>query len=210
MAHRLGIAAVGSVLAACASGQATGGPAADAAIADVATGVADVAVIPDAHTDDGCTLGEVTSSATADNLSLFGTPVYFAGGRSLPAGTYQVTYVDGCMKYSSGQGWTVNAYNETGCCQWWLIGSSTSDRLLEMPGTIGYAPGMGAFANFEDCVTASKASPPKQFQHPGGVLGIWLQDNPYSDNTAGENGRNPTWQLDSVGVCPVISRPPAH
>jgi hypothetical protein len=36
------------------------------------------------------------------------------------------------------------------------------------------------------------------FTHTGGVLGIWLQDSPYTDNTAGENDRNPSWRLDGL------------
>ena len=30
--------------------------------------------------------------------------------RFLPAGRYRVEYVDGCLKYSGSQGWSLNAY----------------------------------------------------------------------------------------------------
>ena len=143
----------------------------------------------------GCSYGVAESSATASDLSLFGTAAYFNGGQPLPAGHYVVTYVDGCMKYGSGQGWTVNAYAD-GHDGWWLVGATTSDKLLVLPGTVGYAAGAGAFDAFEDCVTASKLSTPVTFTHAGGVLGIWLQDSPYSDNSAGENDRNPAWRLE--------------
>jgi hypothetical protein len=148
-----------------------------------------------------CSVGQATSDATADNLSLFGTPVYFNNGNPLPAGTYQVQYVDGCIKYAGDQGWTVNAFDTGGCCNWQVVGETTSDQKTILPGTIGYAAGSGAFANFEDCVTASKAVPVKQFEHAGGKLGIWLKDSNYIDNLAGEAGRNPKWQLVRLGAC---------
>jgi hypothetical protein len=161
-------------------------PNADVRVADAAT---------------SCSFGEVASEATADDLSLFGTPVYFNGGMPLPAGTYVVSYVDGCMKYSAAQDWTVNAYAD-GSDGWWLIGTSTADKKLVLPGNIGFLVGQGGFSMFEDCVTASKAAPPETFEHAGGQLGIWLQDDPYTDNLAGEGGRNPKWSLVRMGECP--------
>jgi hypothetical protein len=142
-----------------------------------------------------CSFGQASSQATASDLGLFGTPAYFNGGQPLPAGTYVLTYVDGCMKYGSGQGWTVDAYAD-GSDGWWLIGATTTDKILVLPGTVGYAVGSGAFAAFDDCVAASLLSAPVTFTFGGGVLGVWLQDTPYSDNTAGENDRNPSWRLD--------------
>jgi hypothetical protein len=147
-----------------------------------------------------CSFGQASSQATASDLSLFGTPAYFNGGQPIPAGTYRISYVDGCMKYGSGQGWTVNAYAD-GSDGWWLVGATTGDKILVLPGTVGYAPGSGAFDMFADCVAASQLSAPVTFLHPGGVLGVWLQDSPYSDNTAGEDDRNPSWRLDGVGTC---------
>jgi hypothetical protein len=146
-------------------------------------------------------IGDASSDATANDLSLFGTPVFFDGGQTLPAGTYEVTYLDGCIHYGSGQGWTVNAYDAGGCCNWWLIGATTSDQRLVLPGTIGWQAGAGAFNDFEECVAASLVVPPVTFEHAGGPLGIWLRDSPYSDNSAGLDGRNPKWRLRRVGDC---------
>jgi hypothetical protein len=101
------------------------------------------------------------------------------------------------MKYGGGQGWTVNAYAD-GSAGWWLVGATTSDKIKVLPGTIGYAVGAGAFDQFEDCVSASKLAAPVMFTHAGGKLGVWLQDAPYSDNTAGVNDRNPVWRLQRV------------
>lgn len=175
------------------SGAAGNGGASGAAGSGTRDGGSDGAVT--------CSFGAASSQATASDLSLFGTPAYFNDGQPIPAGNYVITYVDGCIKYGSGQGWTVNAY-ANGTDAWWLIGATTADKILVLPGTAGYAAGQGAFADFDDCVAASLLSPPVTFTHTGGVLGVWLQDSPYSDNTAGENDRNPTWRLDAVGGCP--------
>jgi hypothetical protein len=167
----------------------------DAAVTKDAAGTKDAAATKDAGP--GCTFGQASSQATASDLNLFGTVAYFNGGQPLPAGSYKLTYVDGCMMYGSGQGWTVNAYAD-GHDGWWLVGATSSDKILVLPGTIGYAPDAGAFSDFAGCVAASLLSPPVTFLHQGGVLGVWLQDSPYSDNTAGENDRNPSWRLDGV------------
>jgi len=166
----------------------------DAAVAKDAAGTKDAAA---KDAGPSCTFGQATSQASASDLSLFGTPAYFNNDQPLPAGTYRLTYVDGCMKYGSGQGWTVNAY-ANGTDAWWLVGATPSDKILVLPGTAGYAPDAGAFSDFASCVSASLLSPPVTFTHTGGVLGVWLQDSPYSDNTAGEDDRNPTWRLDGV------------
>lgn len=70
-----------------------------------------------------------------------------------------------------------------------------------MPGNVGVFAGSGAYAEFEDCVTASKLLPPVTYEHPGGKLGIWLQDSNYPDNVAGLDGRNPKWSLKRLGAC---------
>jgi len=171
----------------------------DAATTKDAAATKDAAVTKDAGAKDagpGCTFGQAASQATASDLNLFGTVAYFNNGQPIPAGSYRLTYVDGCMKYGSGQGWTVNAY-ANGSDGWWLVGATTSDKILVLPGTVGYAPDAGAFSDFASCVAASLLSPPVTFTHTGGV-GIWLQDSPYSDNTAGEDDRNPSWRLDGL------------
>lgn len=79
---------------------------------------------------------------------------------------------------------------------------TTSDRIVVPPGTIGYAPGAGAYASFEDCVNASKSKPAVEFDLTTSKrLGIWLLDAPYSDNVAGESSRNPKWKLEAVAGC---------
>jgi len=154
-----------------------------------------------AAADASCTIGEATSLAAPGQLDLFGTPAYFNNNQPLPAGKYRVRYVDGCMKYGGGQGWTVNAYAKDQAC-WYVIGETTSDRIVVPPGTVGWAAGSGAYASFADCVTASLAVPPVEFETTQSKrLGVWLLDSPYSDNMAGEQGRNPKWSLESLTNC---------
>lgn len=151
-------------------------------------------------TDAGCTFGTATSLAAPGHLDLFGQVSYFADGGALPRGRYGVAYVDGCMKYAGSQGWTIHAYAD-GSIAWWLVGASTSEKVVMPPGTVGYAAGAGAFSEFAACVSANLALAPVEFDFDGGVLGVWLQDSPYQDNVSGEDGRNPVWSLSRLGGC---------
>jgi len=138
-----------------------------------------------------CDFGTVV--ATVD-----GSVVYWNGGQPVPPGHYRVTYVDGCMKYSGSQGWTVNAYAAgTGLDAYWLVGGATLNKLAEPPGTSGFLVNQGGFATFDACVQANASDPPVDVDFAGGVIGVELQDTPYTDNVPGENGRNPTWRLSS-------------
>jgi hypothetical protein len=142
---------------------------------------------------------EVTAGADA---LLKGTPLYFNGGNPVPPGMYSVSYTDGCMVYGGGQGWTINAFDQTGCCNWWLVGETTADLKLLLPGTTGIMSGAGAFDQFPDCVQASKLVPPRMFnQTAAGKLGVWLRDIFYDDNVGGEGGRNPRWSLSGTLTC---------
>jgi hypothetical protein len=129
-----------------------------------------------------------------------GATTYFANGASIPAGRYRVRYVDGCMKYGAGQGWSVNAYRlgVTPSHHWWFISAGQQLTSVIPPGTVGFIPGMGGFATFDDCVKANLALPPVELTLDGGPLGVRLQDDPYSDNVGGRDGRDPTWSLERV------------
>ncbi|MBI5546747.1 MAG: hypothetical protein HY901_22925 [Deltaproteobacteria bacterium] len=182
-----------------------GGEPPDAAEVPDAADLPDVGIEPDggAEVDAGpptCDLGTAASFATDQALNLFGQVVYFNGGNALPAGPYRITYLDGCMKYGNGQGWTIHAYSN-GSIAWWLVGASTTDMVLMPPGTVGWSPTGGAFNDFDDCVAANLALPPLEFDFAGGPLGVWLRDSPYTDNQSGVDGRNPKWQLTQLSAC---------
>jgi hypothetical protein len=125
---------------------------------------------------------------------ILGAVVRFAGGQRLPAGRYRVEYVDGCLKYSGSQGWSLNAYAD-GHDGWWLVGETTVDRVVVLPGTVGFIVGAGGFSTFGACVAENRTLPPIEFTFGGGKLGVWLADRPYHDNLSGEDGRNPVWRL---------------
>jgi hypothetical protein len=148
-----------------------------------------------------CELGEVSSTGTNQNLDLFGSIVYFADGVELPSGRYRIRYVDGCMKYSSAQDWSVHAYAGAEPDGWWFVGNDQSQKIVVPPGSVGFLVGSGGFATFEECVAANLALPPSEFDFAGGKLGVWLQDSPYSDNLAGVDDRNPKWKLTLLGDC---------
>lgn len=191
-----------------------GGPDATASDATVGDAGADGptfgdAGLGDADLDASCGLGSAGSFATQSSLDLFGQTVFFADGGALPAGHYRVTYVDGCMKYSAPQDWSVNAYAEDGGSDhWWLVngpgGQAGTTEILMPPGTVGFLVDAGGYATFTDCVNANlQLDQPRDFDFDGGQLGLWLGDSPYSDNVAGDNGRNPKWSLTLVGQpCP--------
>lgn len=140
----------------------------------------------DASCDEGTLIADIS-----------GQTVLWNGGAPLPKGHYRITYVDGCMKYSGPQGWTVNAYAD-GPDTLYVVENGA--RLAPAPGTIGFHLGEGGFSTFDACVSANLAEDaPFEFDFPGGTLGLELADQPYADNVAGEGGRNPTYRLSS---CP--------
>ena len=188
-----------------------GGPDASGADATIADGGSDASDSGVSFGDGGvadasCGFGSAGNFATQASLDLFGQTVFFVDGGALPAGHYQIAYVDGCMKYGAPQDWTVNAYAEdAGSDHWWVVrNSSGTQTVLTPPGTSGYLVDAGGYATFTDCVNANLLQDqPKEFDFDGGPLGLWLADSPYTDNVAGDNGRNPKWSLTLVGQpCP--------
>jgi hypothetical protein len=160
-------------------------------------------------TDDDCPAcnpeGVVATFDTSQSTDLTGQIIYFDNANSLPKGHYRITYIDGCMRYSAGQDWAVNAYTD-GSAGFWLVGATSSDRFVMPPGTFGVqgsplVQGKGGFTNFDACVLANLALPPAEFDFPGGKIGVWLNDTHYGDNVNGPNGRNPKWQLTLLNDC---------
>jgi hypothetical protein len=152
------------------------------------TAVAD-ARAPDATP---CDLGAVTGD-------VFGQAIYFANGAAIAPGPYRVRYVDGCMKYSASQEWSVNAYalgDSAGSDHWWFVSAGQQVTSAIPPGTVGFLVGQGGYGTFDECVQANLALPPVELTLAGGSLAVRLEDNPYDDNVPGPNGRSPTWELE--------------
>ena len=196
--------------------QDAGGTPADAGSVDagsVDAGSTDASEAPDANEilDAGamdavvadaaglCVVGTATSAATATTASLFGERVPFAADADLPAGRYLLEYVDGCFKFASSQAWTIHARDD-GTVTWWLVGATSADLLIHLPGIVGYTD-PPAFNDFAACVAANRLLPPIEYDHTGGRLGIWLADTNYPDNVAGEGDVNPEWRLSRIGPC---------
>lgn len=135
----------------------------------------------------------------------------FKDGADIPAGTYRVTYVQGCIKYGGDQNWTVHAYepNSDGTAAlatWALVGADKNDiKAAALPGWHLYGVGgTGGWVSFADCVAANQATTAIEYSHAGGPLGVWLSDTPYPDNLPGEDQHNPEWHLLHIdtAVCP--------
>jgi hypothetical protein len=141
-----------------------------------------------------CDFGTVTGN-------VFGQPVYFANGATVPAGRYRVTFVDGCMKYAPTEGWTVNAYpldNLQGTDHWWFVSNGQDIPGVLPPGTVGFFLGSGGFLSFDACVQANLQLPPVDLDVPSGPFGVRLFDDPYDGNLPGLDGRSPTWSLQCL------------
>jgi hypothetical protein len=106
---------------------------------------------------------------------------------------YRAKYVGGCMKYDFLLSWQIQAPAPSG---WWFVGDTTDDRVVQPPASTA------SFSDFASCVSASLAVPAEDFAFDGGKLGIWLNDSPYEDNLAGDDGGNPTWSLQLLEKCP--------
>ena len=161
---------------------------------------ADVVECPDGgppppHDAGSCDVVTPLEELTPD---IFGTPAYFSGATSLPAGRYRIAYVDGCMKYDANWAWTVQGAPNF---QFVLIGASTTNVLGVLPGTVAtIAFGVTGYLNFDDCTAANRALPPLDFDFAGGKLGLWQNDWAPGDNLPG--ARNPTWRLSRLEPCP--------
>ncbi|MCB9564429.1 MAG: hypothetical protein H6709_13360 [Kofleriaceae bacterium] len=156
-----------------------------------------------------CDFGTATNSAAVADPALFAQVIPFAGGASLPAGTYSLEYVDGCSKYAASLWWSIHGH-ASGDVAWWLVGASSADRIVMLPGTVGLLPGtagptgdQNGFEDFAACVAANRQLAPLRYQHPGGPLGIFEADIYYPDNVSGQDGRNPRWRLVFDGPCPT-------
>jgi hypothetical protein len=174
--------------------------------------------------DGSCDLGSAASAATPSSLDLFGEVAYIYDGGALPAGRYRATYIDGCMKYSTtGHPWTVNNSPDDagpGTGGWHLVVPGTPSVGMDGgAGTISAAPGTVEVAKlpgtnlangadtFAACELGNRiVNRPREFYFTGGKLGIWLRDYPYSDNVAGEGGKNPRWNITLLGSCPPPPR----
>ena len=136
----------------------------------------------------------------------------FNGGADVPAGTYKINYVEGCIMYSGGQNWTVHAYEPSAngtpaYASFVLVGETSADvKMAALPPQAWmFGPnGNNGVADFAGCVATQKAaSTAIEYAHAGGKLGVYVNDSPYGDNVAGEGGKNPKWSIRmKTAACP--------
>lgn len=117
-----------------------------------------------------------------------GTTVWFDGGAAIAAGTYDLTYIEGAMKYRNADDaqWKIHRDAKYG----WRIVDINGKVKAKCPGrTVGYT-------SQAEC-EAANAGATTSFVWPGGVMGLKLVDLLYRDNVAG--GPNPTFEVDGPG-----------
>jgi len=121
---------------------------------------------------------------------VFGSIVYFNGGKTLPPGSYTISYIGGCSGYWIWEDtWDVNFFS--GWPSWYLVGKTTTERIDKLPPTEPSYP----YNSFDECVDGNLDSTSDVVfsLKQASVVGIWFGDDVYGDNTAGHP--SPTWIL---------------
>jgi hypothetical protein len=105
------------------------------------------------------------------------------GGSSIPAGTYDIAYVDGAINFfGGGANWTLSSY-----------------QLVRADGSIVTpCPSLTSnYASAAAAATAAAALPFTRFTWGGGVLYVKLFDSAYADNIVGAPG-TPQFRLQTA------------
>lgn len=173
---------------------------------DAATSAREDAGTSDAGSSDaGCSSSACTPVASSLVLTVTAGPgtSYFADGKTLPAGDYTLSYVDGCW-HSGVVAWTVNLGGEG----YALVGGQPEHMIVMAPGTVGtFAGGLGAYFTYDECVAANVGRPSVSFHFEGGQLGLQLESltpiTTFINVEGGEaaGGVSPTFRLTCTGVC---------
>ena len=130
-------------------------------------------------------------SVTPDVLS--NTPSYFSGGAVFPAGSYTISYQTGAFGFTGNTHWSVAYSQATG----YIITSGTAATPWGQPDGVDYPTQAAAQAGFAGMTTV--------YQHPGGPIGMYCLDSPYTDNVSGSP--NPTFSLASAAAPPPAAAP---
>lgn len=121
---------------------------------------------------------------------------YFAGGANLPAGLYQVTFVEGALKYIGSDDYQVNRDASHG---YRVIHSSGTFQQESAP--VGIYTAYATQAALESALGGDTVV----FSHTGGPIGMFLADNYYGDNVAG--APNPTFLLTRLCATTTTTTP---
>lgn len=131
--------------------------------------------------------GCVQPNIGCDELAvrLDGEPTMVFGGESVPAGSYQATYVRGAMRYDLARHpdqWSVHG----------LYGPNIA--VVQASGrVVTYLPGDWAKHPSQAAVELANRGAAKGFDWPGGPMALRLFDDDYSGNLGGT--ADPTWDI---------------
>ena len=126
---------------------------------------------------------------TPDILSA--TVSWFDGGADFPAGEYVVAYVTGAMQYAYGAEWKVN-FNDTG----------NGFHVTDDGGNDVFGPGNdNHYDSVAEC-EAGNAGLQITYNHTGGKIGMYLEDDPYDDNSGGSPSPTFSLNLPTVTIAP--------
>lgn len=115
------------------------------------------------------------------------TTVWYNGNTSLPAGTYELSYVTGAFNDDTGMGnrWTINESGTEG----FFIVDNTNTNVIQTPGPQSYYVDRAA-------TEAAYAGAVTTFVWGGGELGLKLRDGDFSNN--GSASPRPTFRLRRI------------
>jgi hypothetical protein len=121
---------------------------------------------------------------------------YFDDSNSFPAGRYKVKYLDGCINTNTTgpERWTVNEPIGGGALHGYQIYHSEG-TVLDFPRPGDHSED-DTYATQAECKATYRGTG-TYFDHTGGVIGMHLADNDYSDNAAGQPA--PTFRLTFYG-----------
>ena len=133
-------------------------------------------------------LGTVSPDITSASPSSFGV---------FPPGNYEVLYLYGALQYNNALTPPVFQINDWNNGHGYQIVFSGGLSQIQGP---GLSTGYSSQEDVEDANTGQSV----QFYHAGGIIGMFLFDNPYSDNVSGLTA-NPTFRLFSICGAPTPS-----
>ena len=124
-------------------------------------------------------ISEVSPDILSNSPSLFGSDI--------AAGLYQVAYIEGAMKYTEGGEYALN------------LSAAKGFRIVHSNGSVEIEGPKTDYDTFptQGGVEGNNAGAVVTFNHSGGPIYMWLEDDNYEDNESGSTA-NPTFQLSRI------------
>lgn len=137
---------------------------------------------------------------------LSGSPRFFGGGRTYAPGVYRIRYANGAMLYAGGPPlWSVADPLTAG--RGFYFRAPDAGVQVFAPQVLNGGGTGQVYATAEECRAAHLLLPPVDLTVPApSRLTVYLDDDPYWDNTTGPLGPPSWWFVGRVG--PVVAPPP--